>query len=57
MPILVSGRNRWVVYSDHVGFNYDASQIPPEWYGWLHYKTDLIPVEVSMVSTHRTFDF
>ncbi|KAL2736560.1 putative NADH dehydrogenase ubiquinone 1 alpha subcomplex subunit 12 [Vespula maculifrons] len=37
------GRNRWVIYAEHVGLNYDASQVPPEWYGWLHYKTDLPP--------------
>ncbi|KAK2578665.1 hypothetical protein KPH14_012154 [Odynerus spinipes] len=37
------GRNRWVRYSDRVGTNYDASQVSPEWYGWLHYKTDLLP--------------
>ncbi|XKL62940.1 hypothetical protein PGB90_005304 [Kerria lacca] len=37
------GRNRWVEYADHVGFNYDGSQVPPEWYGWLHYKTDYLP--------------
>jgi len=39
------GRNRWVEYAPHVGFHYDASQIPPKWYGWLHYKTDLLPHE------------
>ncbi|VVC30075.1 NADH dehydrogenase [ubiquinone] 1 alpha subcomplex subunit 12 [Cinara cedri] len=37
------GRNRWVEYDDSVGLNYDASQIPAEWYGWIHYKTDLLP--------------
>jgi len=37
------GRNRWVIYADKVGLNYDASQVPPEWFGWLHYKTDLPP--------------
>lgn len=25
------------------GLNYDASQVPPEWYGWLHHKTDYTP--------------
>lgn len=25
--------------------DYDASQVPPEWFGWLHYKTDLLPHE------------
>ncbi|XP_014236496.1 probable NADH dehydrogenase [ubiquinone] 1 alpha subcomplex subunit 12 [Trichogramma pretiosum] len=37
------GRNRWVIYSPRVHMNYDASQVPAEWYGWLHYKTDLPP--------------
>lgn len=32
------GRNRWVHYADHVHMDYDASQIPVEWYGWMHYK-------------------
>uniref|UniRef100_A0A069DW08 NADH dehydrogenase [ubiquinone] 1 alpha subcomplex subunit 12 n=1 Tax=Panstrongylus megistus TaxID=65343 RepID=A0A069DW08_9HEMI len=37
------GRNRWVEYSDHVFLDYDGSQVPAEWFGWLHYKTDLLP--------------
>ncbi|KAK7792921.1 hypothetical protein R5R35_007999 [Gryllus longicercus] len=37
------GRNRWVEYADQVGLSYDGSQVPAEWYGWLHYKTDLPP--------------
>ncbi|XP_020278163.1 probable NADH dehydrogenase [ubiquinone] 1 alpha subcomplex subunit 12 isoform X1 [Pseudomyrmex gracilis] len=37
------GRNRWVNYSEKVGLNYDGSQVPAEWFGWLHYKTDLPP--------------
>lgn len=24
---------------------YDASQVPAEWYGWLHFKTDYLPHE------------
>lgn len=39
----LSGRNRWVIYNEMVHVDYDASQVPPEWYGWLHYKTDLLP--------------
>lgn len=31
------------MYSEKVGLNYDASQVPAEWFGWLHYKTDLPP--------------
>ncbi|KAJ9582281.1 hypothetical protein L9F63_003410 [Diploptera punctata] len=37
------GRNRWVEYSEKVHLDYDASQIPAEWFGWLHYRTDLPP--------------
>ncbi|XP_034935024.1 probable NADH dehydrogenase [ubiquinone] 1 alpha subcomplex subunit 12 [Chelonus insularis] len=37
------GQNRWVIYADHVGMNYDGSQVSPEWHGWLHYRTDLLP--------------
>ncbi|CAH0697951.1 unnamed protein product [Spodoptera exigua] len=36
-------RNRWVEYSDKVHMNYDGSQVSAEWFGWLHYKTDLPP--------------
>lgn len=35
--------NRWVVYSERYGMDYDGSQVPAEWFGWLHYKTDLPP--------------
>lgn len=44
--LCVSGRNRWVEYNDKVWLDYDASQITAEWYGWLHYKTDLLPFNV-----------
>ena len=27
---------RWVVYKG----SYDASKVPPEWFGWLHYTTN-----------------
>ncbi|XP_043286322.1 probable NADH dehydrogenase [ubiquinone] 1 alpha subcomplex subunit 12 [Venturia canescens] len=37
------GRNRWVIYTDKVWMSYDGSQVPAEWFGWLHYKTDLPP--------------
>ncbi|MBP8230824.1 MULTISPECIES: NADH:ubiquinone oxidoreductase subunit NDUFA12 [Rhizorhabdus] len=30
---------RWVIYS---GAN-DASRVPAEWHGWLHYSTDFTP--------------
>lgn len=37
------GRDRWVEYSPETCLEYDASQIPAEWFGWLHHKTDLTP--------------
>lgn len=30
---------RWVIYKGAP----DASAVPPEWHGWLHYQTDAIP--------------
>ena len=30
--VVLAGRSRWVVFSDAVGMDYDASQVPPEWY-------------------------
>lgn len=38
------GRNRWVEYAPKYGMDYDGSQIPAEWYGWMHYKTDYLPM-------------
>ena len=38
-------RNRWVEYSDEAHLDYDASQIPGEWHGWMHYTTDIPPSE------------
>ncbi|KAL7044578.1 hypothetical protein ACKWTF_001983 [Chironomus riparius] len=37
------GRNRWVEYAEYKNLEYDGSQIPAEWFGWMHYKTDLPP--------------
>ncbi|XP_003739900.1 probable NADH dehydrogenase [ubiquinone] 1 alpha subcomplex subunit 12 [Galendromus occidentalis] len=37
------GRDRWVEYADKVRLDYDGSQIPAEWYGWMHHKTDIPP--------------
>lgn len=30
---------RWVIYKDTP----EASKIPPEWHGWIHHQTDVIP--------------
>lgn len=32
---------RWVIYKDLS----EASQVPPEWHGWLHYTVDVPPTE------------
>uniref|UniRef100_A0A068WAW4 NADH dehydrogenase [ubiquinone] 1 alpha subcomplex subunit 12 n=1 Tax=Echinococcus granulosus TaxID=6210 RepID=A0A068WAW4_ECHGR len=39
------GRNRWVVYGNRFGWDYEGSQIPPEWHRWLHYMTDETPIQ------------
>ncbi|XP_022125596.1 probable NADH dehydrogenase [ubiquinone] 1 alpha subcomplex subunit 12 [Pieris rapae] len=36
-------RSRWVEFNPKVKWEYDASQVTAEWYGWLHYKTDRLP--------------
>lgn len=36
------GSRRWVIYA---GSN-DASNVPPEWHGWLHGTHDVLPDEV-----------
>jgi NADH:ubiquinone oxidoreductase subunit len=33
---------RWVIYK---GSN-DASRVPPEWFGWLHHQTDVVPADL-----------
>lgn len=32
-------QRRWVIYKGTP----DASKIPPEWHGWMHYQTDVVP--------------
>ena len=44
------GRNRWIIYNAKHGVDYDASMVPAEWFGWLHYKTDKAPTEKAPVS-------
>ena len=34
---------RWVVYRDLS----EASQVPPEWHGWLHHTLDALPSEAT----------
>lgn len=42
-PHFFYGRDRWVDYAPEIGLEYDGSQIPAEWFGWLHHKTDITP--------------
>ena len=35
---------RWVSYKGVA----EASSIPPEWHGWMHHQTDIIPSEDAM---------
>lgn len=37
------GRSRWVEYASYKNLEFDASQVPPEWFGWLHYRNDYPP--------------
>ena len=32
---------RWVIYKGSP----EASKVPPEWHGWLHHQTDMIPTK------------
>ncbi|MBL4836816.1 MAG: NADH:ubiquinone oxidoreductase subunit NDUFA12 [Kordiimonadaceae bacterium] len=41
-----NGRRRWVIYKD--GPN-EASRVPAEWHGWLHYTVDVLPSEQDVV--------
>ncbi|HEY1095813.1 MAG TPA: NADH-ubiquinone oxidoreductase subunit NDUFA12 family protein [Alphaproteobacteria bacterium] len=35
---------RFVLYANMAGdHGYDASQIPPEWHGWMHHQTNDLP--------------
>ena len=36
-------RNRWVVFNNKYGYDYDATNIPPEWHRWMHHGTDKPP--------------
>lgn len=53
------GRNRWVEYAPHFNMDYDASQIPAEWYGWMHYKVSLVSsmVKYSWLKSSVLFSF
>jgi NADH:ubiquinone oxidoreductase subunit len=42
-----NGQHRWVDYARGDNFyDMDASNVPPEWHGWLHHSTDELPTAV-----------
>jgi NADH dehydrogenase (ubiquinone) 1 alpha subcomplex subunit 12 len=43
----LTGRHRWVEYAEKTRYN--ASQVPAEWHGWLHFITDHTGDEVKFV--------
>lgn len=45
-----NGSRRWVIYAGPV----DASRVPPEWHGWLHYTVDELPTESAHL--HKQFE-
>ncbi|ONK65686.1 uncharacterized protein A4U43_C07F39650 [Asparagus officinalis] len=45
------GRHRWVEYADKGRYN--ASQVPAEWHGWLHFVTDHTGDELLMLKPQR----
>lgn len=36
-----NGWRRWVIYNGEA----EASKVPPDWHGWLHYTVDVPPTE------------
>lgn len=46
--LFITGRHRWVEYAEKSRYN--ASQVPAEWHGWLHYITDHTGDEASCAS-------
>lgn len=45
------GRHRWVEYASKNRYN--ASQVPPEWHGWLHFITDHTGDELLLLRPKR----
>lgn len=47
-------QHRWVEYAgDKSVYEVDASNIPPEWHGWLHSSTTEPPTDKTVGSSHR----
>lgn len=49
-PYYFVPRNRWVIFNEKVGLNYNASQIPPEWHRWMTHMTEYPPTIEKPVS-------
>ncbi|KAI3734108.1 hypothetical protein L6452_13571 [Arctium lappa] len=45
------GRHRWVEYA--AKGHYNASQVPAEWHGWLHFVTDYTGDQLLMLKPKR----
>lgn len=45
------GRHRWVEYAEKTRYN--ASQVPAEWHGWLHFITDHTGDELLLLKPKR----
>ncbi|KAG5684545.1 hypothetical protein PVAND_013771 [Polypedilum vanderplanki] len=53
-PHFFFGRNRWVEYAEYKNLEYDATQVPAEWFGWLHYRTDAPPyADIAKLQTKK----
>lgn len=50
----IVGRHRWVEYASKNRYN--ASQVPPEWHGWLHHITDHTGDEVDKAVSTALFN-
>lgn len=53
IQICIVGRHRWVEYASKGRYN--ASQVPAEWHGWLHFVTDHTGDQVSQNTLYKTY--
>lgn len=42
---------RWVLYKESA----EASNVPPEWHGWLHHQTNIIPTSPKNSRHYKTW--
>lgn len=55
-PRYMYPKDRWVIYNEDTHLEYDGSQIPPEWHGWMHHTTDYPPTIKPPVKYHWMID-